>query len=120
MSAVNHYRARPLDGVWATAPYLHNGSVPTMQDMLIPQDKRPKEFCVGSRQFDPVKVGLATKDGEPCGAWTSFDTRQLGNSNAGHSFEGTETNPKKLPNGIVGPELKKRERDALVEYLKTL
>jgi len=120
MSAVNHYRARPLDGVWATAPYLHNGSVPTLQDMLIPQDKRPKEFCVGSRQFDPVKVGLATKDGEPCGAWTSFDTRQLGNSNAGHSFEGTETNPKKLPNGIVGPELKKRERDALVEYLKTL
>jgi hypothetical protein len=120
LSPVPHYRARALDGVWATAPYLHNGSVPTLHDMLIPQDKRPKEFCVGSRQFVPDKVGLAIKEGERCGAWTRFDTRQLGNSNAGHSFEGTETDPKKLPNGVVGPELPKRERDALVAYLKTL
>ena len=117
--AVPHYRARPLDGVWATAPYLHNGSVPTLRDVLIPQNQRPKKFCVGSRQFDPVNVGLAMKD-EDCGAWTNFNTRQLGNSNAGHSFEGTETDPEKRPNGVIGPELTKRERDALVEYLKTL
>ena len=69
--AVPHYRARPLDGVWATAPYLHNGSVPTLRDVLIPQNQRPKKFCVGSRQFDPVNVGLAMKD-EDCGAWTTF------------------------------------------------
>ena len=66
MSVVNQYRARPLDGVWATAPYLHNGSVPTLQDMLTPQADRPKKFCVGNRQFNPVKVGLMTKD-EDCG-----------------------------------------------------
>ena len=39
-----HYRARPLDGVWATAPYLHNGSVPTLEDMLKPQAERPSKF----------------------------------------------------------------------------
>ena len=43
--------------VSATAPYLHNGSVPTLNDMLLPQDKRPAVFCVGSREFDPVAVG---------------------------------------------------------------
>ena len=119
-SLVPHYRARPLDGVWATAPYLHNGSVPTLHDMLVPQAKRPKTFCVGSRQFDPAKVGLATKEGEDCGAWTTFDTSQLANSNGGHSFEGTETDIRKLPNGVIGPELTDRERTALVAYLKTL
>ncbi|WP_346659235.1 hypothetical protein [Bradyrhizobium sp. CW7] len=55
------YRARPLDGVWATAPYLHNGSVPTLKDMLLPQGRRPNSFCVGSRKFDPVGVGLVAK-----------------------------------------------------------
>ena len=116
---VPHYRARPLDGVWATAPYLHNGSVPTLQDMLRPQDERPKIFCVGSRQFDPVKVGLAAMPGG-CGAYTRFDADGLGNSNLGHSFEGTEADPKKLPNGVIGRGLTQDERDALVEYLKTL
>jgi hypothetical protein len=120
LAVVPHYRARPLDGVWATAPYLHNGSVPTLQDMLTPQHLRPKTFCVGSRQFDPVKVGLAQPEGAACGAYTSFDTSKTGNSNLGHSFEGTEPDPTKLPNGIIGPALSKENRDALVEYLKTL
>ncbi len=119
-SAVAHYRARPLDGVWATAPYLHNGSVPTLQDVLTPQHMRPKTFCVGSRQFDPINGGLAQPQGGACGAYTSFDTSKTGNSNLGHSFEGTETDPRKLPNGVIGPELTKQERNALVEYLKTL
>jgi mono/diheme cytochrome c family protein len=124
LHTVPHYRARPLDGVWATAPYLHNGSVPTLQDMLKPQHERPKTFCVGSRQFDPVKVGLAQPPGDPaegaCGAYTSFNADDLGSSNLGHSFEGTETDLRKLPNGVIGPALTQRERDALVEYLKTL
>ena len=119
--AVPHYRARPLDGVWATAPYLHNGSVPTLHDMLRPQNERPKAFCVGSREFDPGKVGLKLADGETCGAGlTRFDATQLGNSNLGHSFEGSETEKRKLPLGVIGRELKPEERDALVEYLKTL
>ncbi|WP_370100466.1 hypothetical protein [Bradyrhizobium yuanmingense] len=50
-----------MDGVWAAAPYLHNGSVPTLRDMLVPQGQRPTSFCVGSRAFDPVNVGLLTK-----------------------------------------------------------
>ena len=120
LHAVAHYRARPLDGVWATAPYLHNGSVPTLQDLLTPQHLRPKVFCAGSRQFDPVKVGLAQPEGGACGAYTRVDAGDIGNSNLGHSFEGAESDPKKLPNGIIGPELTDRERGALIEYLKTL
>lgn len=117
------YRARPLDGVWATAPYLHNGSVPTLRDMLLPQGERPTSFCVGSRQFDPVNVGLVTKAhaDEACAAGlTNFDVSLLGNSNRGHSFEGQETDVTKLPPGVVGPELNDDERRSLVAYLKTL
>ena len=118
---VPHYRARPLDGVWATAPYLHNGSVPTLYDMLTPQHQRPKIFCVGSREFDPVKVGLPVKSSEACATGlTRFDVTGLGNSNLGHSFEGTETDTTKLPNGIIGRGLSDTERGALVQYLKTL
>lgn len=117
------YRARPLDGVWATAPYLHNGSVPTLRDILLPQRERPTSFCVGSRQFDPVNVGLVTKAhaDEACAAGlTNFDVSLLGNSNRGHSFEGKETDVTKLPPGVVGPELNDDERRSLVAYLKTL
>ncbi|WP_433994183.1 hypothetical protein [Bradyrhizobium japonicum] len=112
-----------MDGVWATAPYLHNGSVPPLRDMLVPHAKRPMSFCVGSRAFDPVNVGLATKaqSSESCAAGlTNFDVSLLGNSNRGHSFEGKETDLRKLPPGIIGPELTDAERRALVEYLKTL
>jgi hypothetical protein len=118
-----HYRARPLDGVWATAPYLHNGSVPTLWDMLLPQSKRPASFCIGSRQFDPIHVGLVAKadqkDACPAGV-TDFDVTLLGNGNHGHSFEGQEADVTKLPPGVIGPELTDDERGALVEYLKTL
>ncbi|MGY4319201.1 di-heme-cytochrome C peroxidase [Bradyrhizobium sp. JR3.5] len=118
-----HYRARPLDGVWATAPYLHNGSVPTLKDMLLPQSQRPSSFCVGSREFDPVHVGLITKTraSDVCAAGlTDFNVSLLGNSNRGHSFEGKETDIAKLPPGVIGPELTDTERRALLEYLKTL
>ncbi|WP_027527487.1 di-heme-cytochrome C peroxidase [Bradyrhizobium sp. Ec3.3] len=123
LAAAPHYVARPLDGVWATAPYLHNGSVPTLRDMLLPQDRRPRSFCVGSREFDPVNVGLATKAGkdDACAAGlTDFDVSRLGNSNRGHSFEGKETDIAKLPSGVIGPELTDDERRSLIEYLKTL
>ena len=53
-----HYRARPLNGVWATAPYLHNGSVPSLYWMLMPAAERPKQFCMGFRDFDPQQVGF--------------------------------------------------------------
>ncbi len=51
------YIARPLNGIWATAPYLHNGSVPTLYDLLLPAEQRPRTFYTGSNEFDPVKVG---------------------------------------------------------------
>lgn len=122
--ATPHYRARPLDGVWATAPYLHNGSVPTLDDLLRPQADRPQAFCVGPVEFDPERVGLpvpvATKlTAVECEAGlTRFDARQRGNSNLGHSFEGMPT--RSPPPGVLGRQLPNRERSALIEYLKTL
>ncbi len=124
------YRARPLDGVWATAPYLHNGSVPNLEDMLKPASKRTKVFCVGSRQFDPEKVGIAiqtpegsAKDKEktcPKGL-TRLDTAELGNSNAGHSFEaGKAVDPRTYPPGVIGRILIEDEPFNLIQYLKTL
>ncbi len=54
------YKVRPLDGIWATLPYLHNGSVPTVCDLLSPVAERPKTFYTGGRESDPVKLGLKT------------------------------------------------------------
>ena len=117
-----HYRARPLDGVWATAPYLHNGSVPTLYDMLSPQRDRPNKFCVGDRQFDPEKVGLASGPQTRCSRGLFlFDTSKLGNSNQGHSFEAEKTAaPSSYEPGIIGPKLEDDERKALIAYLKLL
>ncbi|TAJ87685.1 MAG: hypothetical protein EPO50_11545 [Reyranella sp.] len=82
--------------------------------------QRPKEFCVGSRQFDPKDVGLAPES-LPCAqGLTTFDTTELANSNRGHSFEGTETDVRKLPPGVIGRGLSPTERGDLIEYLKTL
>ena len=57
------YRARPLNGVWATAPYIHNGSVPSLYWMLKPQAERPQQFCLGARDFDPRDVGFRVAAG---------------------------------------------------------
>lgn len=126
VAVVPHYRARPLDGVWATAPYLHNGSVPTLYDLLSPQDERPKSFCVGARQFDPVKAGLAAETrcegvfGPETGLFR-FDTSKLGNSNRGHSFEAPKgASMSSYKAGVIGPKFDDDEKRALVAYLKTL
>ena len=108
---VEVYKAAPRDGVWATPPFLHNGSVPSLYEMLIPAKERTKKFYVG-REFDPVKVGVDTS-----GKSGTFllDTSLLGNSNAGHSFEDGP-----LGNGVIGPLLTEEERWAIVEYLKSI
>lgn len=95
------YKARPLNGSWASSPYLHNGSVPTLYDLLLPVDQRPKQFGVGSWKFDPQKVGYQYDGKTP---WT-LDTSVKGNSNQGHEY---------------GTQLSEPDRWALVEYLKTL
>jgi hypothetical protein len=108
---VGTYKAAPRDGVWATPPFMHNGSVPNLYEMLLPAKQRSKTFYVG-REFDPVKVGLDTT-----GASGKFlyDTALRGNSNAGHSFENGPRG-----NGVIGPLLTDTQRWALVEYLKSI
>lgn len=109
--APSAYRARPLDGVWATAPYLHNGSVPNLYQMLLPAEQRDTTFYTGGRQFDPKQVGFETTDFP--GAFR-FDTTLPGNSNRGHEFrDGPRTN------GTIGPTLTNPQRLDLIEYLKT-
>jgi hypothetical protein len=97
------YEARPLNGIWATAPYLHNGSVPTLDALFRKAADRPKNFTVGTRAFDTKKVGLA----EPTApsALPKLDTTLPGNTNTGHEF---------------GASLSDDERAWLIEYLKTL
>jgi hypothetical protein len=122
-----HYRARPLNGVWATAPYLHNGSAASLYWLLTPAANRPTQFCMGgSRDFDPEKVGFAAVAGEKpnCGTGeTLFSTTDSdgnpihGNSVLGHSLEGT---PGPGKPGVIGRMLTDPERYDLIEYLKTL
>jgi len=110
-SEVPHYKAAPRDGVWATPPFMHNGSVPNLYEMLLPAAQRTKKFYLG-RDFDPVKVGVDTSG--KSGTYM-VDTTLVGSSNAGHSFENAP-----LGNGVIGPLLTDEERWALVEYLKSI
>ena len=103
------YKARPLNGIWSTAPYLHNGSVPTLYDLLLPASERPKRFAVTGWRYDPVKVGYVTWDTMSIGIL--IDTDLVGNSNAGHEYGTGE-------DGL--PALDEQARWALVEYMKTL
>jgi hypothetical protein len=106
------YKGRSLNGIWATAPYLHNGSVPTLYDLLLPASERPKTFLVGSREFDPVKVGFKSTGY----AGFNFDTSLPGNSNAGHEYG---TYDVILPDGTVVKALTEEDRLDLLEYLKS-
>ncbi len=96
------YSARTMKGSWATAPYLHNGSVPTMDDLLKPAKERPAKFYVGSHEYDVVKLGYKS---DP--KTSLFDTTTAGNSNAGHEGE------------RYGTSMSDDERKDLIEYLKT-
>ena len=106
------YKARPHNGIWATPPYLHNGSVPNLYALLSPVSERPKVFYLGNKQYDPVKLGLNT---DPLQGASEFHTDLSGNSNAGHEFN---DGPK--GNGVIGRKLSEEERMEIIEYLKTL
>ena len=112
------YKGRPLNGIWATAPYLHNGSVPTLYDLLLPKKKeddpengeyRPEEFYIGSREFDSEKVGFINEKGRGF----EFSTRKHGNSNAGHEYGYKDKEGNIMP-------LTKEQRLDLLEYMKSL
>lgn len=104
------YTSRPLNGVWATAPFLHNGSVPTLYDLLLPAKDRPTSFSMGTRQYNPREVGfVTTPGGENTYEFTTIDAAGqpiYGNSNAGHDYG----------NAAFSPE----DRYAIIEYLKSL
>ncbi|MCP2073905.1 UNVERIFIED_ORG: mono/diheme cytochrome c family protein [Pseudomonas lini] len=105
------YKARPLAGIWATPPFLHNGSVPTLYQLLSPQAERATTFYKGSFEYDPRHLGYRTE------AFTNaflFDTGITGNHNSGHEFRAGEGN------GVIGRLLQPQERWALLEYLKVL
>jgi len=98
------YANMPLDGVWLRAPYLHNGSVPTLRGLLFPEE-RPAVFYRGYDVYDWQKVGFVAEGAEAEKGGVRFDTTLRGNSNTGH---------------LYGRELSAADREALLEYLKTL
>jgi hypothetical protein len=107
------YPARPLDGYWSTAPYLHNGSVRTMYELLAPVSERAKKFWLGSREFDPFLLGF--RDEEVPGGFL-YDTTLRGNSNSGHEFRDA---PRGTP-GVIGPFLTREQRLDILEFMKVL
>lgn len=133
MTETDGYIAVQLDGIWLRAPYLHNGSVPTLRALLEPADRRPKVFCRGYDVIDPDNVGFisdhrvdprCSEAGPPAkpspwdrrlpdGRWDEWPQPRVwkyyvserGNGNAGHEY---------------GSQLSAAEKDDLLEYLKTL
>jgi hypothetical protein len=98
------YANMPLDGLWLRAPYLHNGSVPTLRALLFP-DERPAVFYRAYDVYDWTNVGFVSSGPEAEAAGVRFDTSLKGNSNAGHTY---------------GSTLSRQDRELLLEYLKTL
>ena len=99
------YATMPLDGLWLRAPYLHNGSVPTLRDLLRPPEQRPTVFNRGHDVDDYVGVGFVTSGPESERTGVRYDTGERGNGNRGH---------------VYGTGLSPAEIDALLEFLKTL
>jgi hypothetical protein len=89
------YANLPLDGLWLRAPYLHNGSVPTLADLLEPPEKRPAKFLRGIDKLDPGRGGFVAPACDSMPAQTKnfcFDTSLPGNNNTGHRY-GTNLSP---------------------------
>lgn len=99
------YIAAHLDGIWLRAPYLHNGSVPTLHDLLEPVEHRSKVFYRGYDLYDSENVGFVSQGADAEEVGTKFDTSNKGSSNQGHLF---------------GTDLSVEDKNALIEYLKTL
>ena len=98
------YVNMPIDGVWLRAPFLHNGSVPTLRALLFPSE-RPEVFYRAYDVYDWASLGFVSSGPQAERDGVRFDTRLRGNSNAGH---------------LYGAELEPDAKDALLEYLKTL
>jgi mono/diheme cytochrome c family protein len=104
----NGYANAPLDGIWLRAPYLHNGSVPNLRELLMPAAARTKFFYRGNDVYDTQNVGfVANVPAEGGRRFFPFNTADRGNGNGGH--EGA----------AYGTDLPPEEKNALLEYLKT-
>ena len=102
------YANMPLDGIWLRAPYLHNGSVPTLRDLLNRADKRPATFYRGNDIYDQQNMGFVSNAASAYGRpLFLFDVTVPGNSNAGHEGK------------LFGTALSDSQKSAIVEYLKT-
>lgn len=106
----NGYVNGLLDGIWLRAPYLHNGSVPTLRDLLNPPEKRPQRFCRGGDLYDWKNLGFVsattTVNGrDACPEQFLYDTTTSGNGNKGH---------------LYGTSLSGADKDALIEFMKTM
>ena len=96
----------PHDGLWLRGPYLHNGSVPSLADLLEPAGRAARRASgAATTWYDPVRVGFVSTGPEAERGARSYDTSPPGNSNAGHTY---------------GTELPAADKRALLEYLKTL
>jgi len=101
----NGYANQPLDGIWLRAPYLHNGSVPTLRDLLDAPERRPVRFFRGYDVFDRAKVGFVSDVGRADGrSYFLYDTSVPGNGNGGHVY------------GVALPDA---DKQAIVEFMKT-
>jgi uncharacterized membrane protein YedE/YeeE len=105
MQGAQGYVARPLVGLWLLGPYLHNGSVPTLADLLTPPAQRPVVFHRGYEIVDLDRVGFVSSGRDAEAKGFRFDTRLKGNGNSGHAY---------------GTDLPVADKRALLEYLKTL
>jgi hypothetical protein len=101
------YTAASVDGIWLRGPYLHNGSVPSLRDLLEPQAQRPSSFFPGNDVINAADLGFVSTAAEEPGRrkFRRYDTTRPGNSNAGH---------------LYATGLSRADKDALLEYLKTL
>ena len=100
------YANHSLQGIWVRAPYLHNGSVPSLDDLMKAPDQRTRKFYTGNDVYDQTRVGFVSdKPAEGDRKFVEFDTSLPGNANTGH---------------VYGSSLSDADRRALLEYLKTL
>jgi hypothetical protein len=131
LQANQGYKARPLNGIWATAPFLHNGSIATLYDLLSTEEERPVFVELGEQKFDAVHVAIVqgksikafnqkqknrpfkTVDDYKEGRFI-LDTGQSGNHNTGHLFD------EQKGKSVTGRKLSEDEKMQLIAYLKTL
>ncbi len=112
LSNLTGYKSRPLAGIAFSAPYLHNGSVPSLRELLLPPEERSDEFWVGRTEYDPQALGFEAsppKGGEE--GLFRFDTTIPGNRNIGHAYGAAADD-------YAGD--REQDRQAVLEYLKTL